>query len=254
MKVKQIFIAALFTIPTFSSAQSNVIDSLDPKIEALPPQSKKTTRQKGNGEEQNILKIGALYFVSGNIPLYYERKIMPWLSIQAGIGLTSRDFVADVVNWYLDNINQDEGLNPYYQYKERKPLVGVYASLQPKFYVIDPALAGFWISPMVEFKQYNFKANLSDVNSSSNAYLPNTYQHEHRNVIDFTINTGYQWMFNVMTLEASTGLGFRRFWEQRIDVEYAGTNGGAPYTTNGVRNFKGYRFEYNISLNFGGFF
>ena len=134
--------------------------------------------------------------------------------------------------------------------------MGVYASIQPKFYIHSNAIEGFWLGPILEFKRFNYKANVADVNASSSdapTYLPNTYQHEYRNALDFTFNVGWQFKFSPLILEYSMGAGFRRFWEQRSDVEYT-YGSGPPYYTNGFRTYGGFRPELNMELNFGGFF
>ncbi len=203
----------------------------------------------------NIVKIGLTTWVSGVIPFYYERKIFPWLSVQGGVGLTTRDFVADVINIiFVDEPNY----SPYYTYNERKALVGYYLSFQPKFYVKKEALGSFWLSPMIEFKRYNFKANEvdefnSNLNTGGPSYLPNTYMMEHRNAVDFTLNLGWQWMFDPLIVEFSMGAGFRRFWEQRLDIQSVSYSTGQIYV-NEARYYGNFRPELNLSLNFGGFF
>jgi hypothetical protein len=267
MRIAHLITPIIFIlVANVSNGQTYMIDSTGKKVmvkqtivHSRPPESEEIPQNKPH-QDFNTMKAGLLYFVSGCIPVYYERKVLPWLSVQGGIGLTTRDFVADVVNIVLEGYNVNEGLNPYYRYNERKSLVGVYASLQPKFYIHNNALDGFWFGPTFEFKQYNYKANLADVNSlpddyGNPVYLSNKFQREYRNAVDATFNVGWQFKYNRLCLEYSMGVGFRRFWEKRSDVEsYSTATGIAPYFTNGVRTYSGYRPEINMALSFGGFF
>jgi uncharacterized protein DUF3575 len=217
-----------------------------------------TTGIHGPGHDNNVIKLGILNVPSGNIPLYYERKMLPWLGLQGGVGLTTRDFVADVVNILFTN-GQDN-YNYYYQYTERKPLVGYYLSAQPKFYFNGDATDGFWLSPMLEFKRFNFKANMVAENAAATneqSYLPNTFFSEHRNDLDFTVNIGWQWLLdNKVAIEYSMGAGFRRFWEHRLEVEGVATINSYNYSSfsNNTRDYNGWRPEFNLCLNVGGFF
>ena len=87
-------------------------------------------------------------------------------------------------------------------------------------------------------------------------YLPNSYMNEYRNAVDFTVNVGYQKLFNPLVVEFYSGIGFRRFWEVRSDIETGTVNSttGSSNYANLVRNYNGYRPEFNLALNFGGFF
>ena len=42
---------------------------------------------------KNVVKINPLLFFRGEIPIYFERAITPWLSIEAGVGVTLRDYL-----------------------------------------------------------------------------------------------------------------------------------------------------------------
>lgn len=43
---------------------------------------------------KNVLKINPLLFFRGEIPLYYERALTPKLSLEAGLGVTLRNYLA----------------------------------------------------------------------------------------------------------------------------------------------------------------
>ena len=267
MKKKYIALAVFLFVIRISFAQSFMIDSAGNKVpvpktyvHSKPPEEADIQKPKP-ANNINIVKGGLFYFASGCLPVFYERKVLPWLSIEAGLGLTTRDFMADGVNAYISILAGNQGMNPYYQYSERKSLPGIYISAQPKFYVHNDALEGFWFGPVLEFKRFDYKANLVNVNALANLdgnpiYLPNSYQNEYRNAVDFTFNVGWQWFYNHhLTLEYLMGAGFRRFWEQRSDIEATQSySSGPPYFTNGVRVYGGYRPEINVELNFGGFF
>jgi hypothetical protein len=208
-------------------------------------------------KEDNVVKLGLLNVASGNIPIYYERRLLPLLSVQAGVGVTVRDFAADVVNMIFTN--GEPPYNPYYQYAERKPKVGYYMSIQPKVYTSSDAMDGFWVSPMLEFKRFNFKANMVDQTAISSGdgpvYLTNSFQSEFRNDLDFTLNIGWQWLLdNKVAVEYSMGAGFRRFWEERQNIGDGYNNGYGQSYVNSTRYFNGWRPDFNFCLSVGGFF
>ncbi len=218
--------------------------------------------------EANVIKFSLLSWVNGNIPLYYERRVAPWLGLQFGLGLTTRDFVADGVTYIVSGLRDvppaDYNNYAFYANQGRKSSVGFYVSFQPKFYPGRRGLAGFFVSPMVEFKRYDFRASYVDPNVVSDVEQPTyltTKMGEYRNAVDFTINIGRQWLLpSKVSLEIMAGAGFRKLWEQRRFINestYAYNpitgNSGYAFTTS-TSWYTTFRPEFNLSFIIGGYF
>lgn len=222
--------------------------------------------------QANVIKFSLMSWLSGCIPFYYERRVTPWLGLQFGLGLTTRDFIADLTTVAIDGLRDDQvpNYNNYGLYTNvgRKSSVGAYVSFQPKFYPGQKALSGFFVSPMVEFKRFDYKAQYTDptvvLDNSYDDYPQLTYTSqtlaEYRNTVDFTVNVGRQWLLQSnVSLELMGGVGFRKIWEQRRYINQepvynpsTGNNGDVYITSTQFSTF--FRPEFNLSFIIGGCF
>jgi hypothetical protein len=227
---------------------------------------KEVRREEEERPEANVIKFSMLSWISGCIPFYYERRVTPWMSLQFGLGLTTRDFIADGVTYIVDGLGsapQNYNNYAFYGSQGRKSSIGAYASFQPKFYPGRRALAGFYVSPMVEFKRFDFTAENVDPTAVSDdeqpVYLSSKIK-EYRNAVDFTVNIGRQWLLpSKVSLEIMGGVGFRKLWEQRRFITesdaYNPATGYSGYSfTNTTTWSNTYRPEFNLSFIIGGYF
>lgn len=269
-----IMLTALISVPGFGQEKDgNDYDSGEKHITGTDYSYYKKKRGGGMDEEilpqANAVKAGLTSWITGVIPFYYERRVTPWLGLQFGLGLTTRDFTADVVNDLIFSFsNNPERYNNYgfYGQEGRKSSVGAYVSFQPKFYPKSRALRGFYVSPLVEYKRFDFVAQYPDPTPTSNdqdppGYLTTTMP-EYRNTVDFTVNVGRQWLFPTkVSLELMGGVGFRKVWEQRRvvtqnDANIYNPNGYSQYDyiyTAAPQWFTYFRPELNFSLIIGGY-
>jgi len=229
---------------------------------------KKRVRESTEAKPQaNVVKTSLTSWLSGCIPVYYERRVTPWLGLQGGLGITTRDFMANLRDdiYYIYSTNPVAYNNyAFYSTQGRKTALGVYVSFQPKFYPRKNALGGFFVSPMLEYKRFDYTAEYTDQSITSDESQP-TYvaktMPEYRNTVDFTVNVGWQWLFqSKVSLELMMGAGFRKLWEQRRVINQtnvynpvSGYNDGYIYTTNALWSTS-YRPEFNLTLNIGGYF
>ena len=133
--------------------------------------SKHKTKHDPGGK--NVITLGLLSYFSGYTPVYYERKITDFMSIEAGLGVSYRSYLTDfgMLVWN-EGSNSDRRVNypdrhtdiedDYASYKYRKAANGTFFSIAPKFYPRDEALDGFYLSPAIQYIQYRFTDRIAD--------------------------------------------------------------------------------------------
>src|SRR5215217_3292707 len=92
---------------------------------------------------KNSLTMGVASMLNGYIPFYYERTILPMLTVQVGAGITFRSYLNDFGMLLYDDgdktdffkgANRSDISDKYYAYKYRKMSLGQYFSVAPKVY------------------------------------------------------------------------------------------------------------------------
>ncbi len=224
--------------------------------------------------KKNAIGIPILSWVQGYLPVYYERHLTDFMSIKAGIGISFRSFTNDLgmVIWndgktsgYFDEYDtpgESDIADTYESYKFRKPGVGFYASIAPKFYIHTEGMNGFSVYPSLEYKHFSFKTQLArtDVSTNGLSYyddkaLPrqkNTFQNENNRCLDFTVNIGglYQ-TNNYFFVEWRLGAGVRKHWSKRLDV---GANQITDRLVNVERNYSRIKPVFVTDIILGGLF
>ena len=218
--------------------------------------------KKPTGEE-NTIKIAPLGFTSGTFPVYYERIINDFLTVQAGIGATSRNYIRtsiqsvdDIVPTYpwSDNLFTDK-VEPALDMTNRKPVLGYMLSVQPRLYFESDPPDGGYLGISCDFYRYNFAIpGLVNTNTDSTA-SPN-YQYkglknkEHENISDFMVCFGYQDVYDRLSLDYSMGLGIRNV--KGTKYYYAEDNSTTPATIiEGLAPYKQSLFNFNIGIKVG---
>lgn len=222
-------------------------------------------------EIQNSVTIGLLSAINGYTPVYYERALYKFLTIQVGAGFTYRslgnDFGQMIWNDGKDGNWSDgqAGLfydidDQYHRYRHRNASMGAYLSVSPKVYLTKNVMNGIFIAPMLEWKQFRYKVQLADENQvvgyTAGSYnnwlhddddrniprLGNT-QNERMNCTDITLNVGGHHKQKLgLTVGWNVGVGVRRFNAERLDLyaeEIAVT--GNIYPRNNMRSYDGVR-------------
>ena len=122
-------------------------------------------RTKTGSGENNIIKVAPLGFISGKIPVSYERRITDLLSIQLTGGLTSKNYTNA---WWFNTIddieerelkfenfplpdNVDDQTDPTFDYTNRKAVLGYMFSFQPRLYFENEGLEDSFIGLSTDF-------------------------------------------------------------------------------------------------------
>jgi hypothetical protein len=172
-------------------------------------------QKKKAAGESNVVKIAPLGLLTGTFPIYYERSITEFLSIQVGGGVTHRNYLRglfqaeegpDYTYTGIDeNSDQAEGI---YLFEKRVPKLGYMASIQPRLYLESEGIEGAFFGFSFDLYKYNFETPGAVMKSGSVVYTGPMKQ-EGENIRDFMVLWGGQQVFDRLTLEYTTGLGLR---------------------------------------------
>lgn len=186
----------------------------------------------------NIIKFSFLSPFRGDYGLLYERRIQPWLSLQAGAGITTRDKIFERFTSGTFNSNQFQ------------PAIGFSAKAGIRFYPIaDGWMSGMFISPDFVYREYNLNANLTQFDVNNNA-SPQKLRCGYK-FMEYRLLLGqsYDFLFRNLYLEYYIGLVFRENWES-IPL-FQNDAQGAYYTRMSQSRFQpGIAFNASIGYAF----
>jgi hypothetical protein len=147
---------------------------------------------------KNVVKMNPLLFFRGEIPIYYERALSPRLSLEVGIGVTLRDYLALSFN---SNDADDFGAGT-------KIIPELSFHIGGRYYLVDD------LEPQGTYFQADFShlQYTKDISMKApNGALTDSTLRDQRIYNDFRVYFGYQmlssnsnWMFDLYT-----GLGIR---------------------------------------------
>ena len=183
-----------------------------------------TGKKTKHSSEQNIIKIAPLAFISGYVPLYYEREINPFLSLQVGAGITTRNYLNEWANnlEFSKNVTAkntwtvpgNEGNENYYDgnnFDNRTASTGYYFSFQPRIFFENEGLDGAFIGISYDRFRYN-SSSFKIVNGASGQDGPlfsNEQFKEYENISDISAVFGTQALYDHIAVEYSVGLALR---------------------------------------------
>lgn len=147
---------------------------------------------------KNVLKINPLIFFRGEIPLYYERALTPKLSLEAGLGVTLRNYLAlSFVGDDADDFGAGTDIIPNLSYH-----------IGARWYLTDDLEpAGWYINP--EFAHLTYSKDIRhkrpDGTFSDKSSLDERTYNDVRLLVGYqSINYSSNWL-----LDFYGGLGFR---------------------------------------------
>ncbi|MCO5249071.1 MAG: hypothetical protein M9887_09005 [Chitinophagales bacterium] len=186
-------------------------------------------------KRKNQIKMGLLSFIYGEIPLYYERYIRDFFTLQIGAGLTVRSFYADIdykiqfndqslvysSDYGVDNwtgaYEYDEP-EDYHNYQYRKSSIGPYFSIAPRFYTGGNAFEGFYISPYLSYSINYYKIPNVD---KRGAHLKSEgiFTEKIRNMHS-GLTIGFQSQMDQITFDTYFSAGYKIMKGTRQDIGY----------------------------------
>ena len=225
------------------------------------PRSTKISKKYSSGEN-NVIKISPLGFLKGCLPLSYERRISDLFTIQAGVGVTTRNYIRGLLYDAQNNDNSSNGSTVYtwknntgnqdisdedelYNFDYRKPRLGYFVSLQPRLYFDSEAPDGSFLGVSFDHYQYNFKSP-AIIGDGTNK-RGNNWVNEYEKLNDIMVIFGYQVVYDHITLETTSGIGIRNIKGQKYAV---GNNYSGAYT-DGWADYKKTSLNFELGLKVG---
>lgn len=255
------FISLMFITVFFVenvSAQETVYFSKEP--------SKNLTTNKKGSSEKNIMKISPLSFIGGIIPVYFERSLNKKISLQVGVGITSKNYIGDAIRRSNDNQNRnvtttkwsDGTIDTYTNQndinKNKKTSIGYFIALEPRVYFANEGLKGFFMGLSFSNAKYNSTSKKIDtrsiISSGNGGRFTNETFKGSENITDLLVNFGTQTLYDHISLEYSAGIGLRKI--KGTEYAYArNPNFGSTLYLDGVSTIDKTKLGYNVSLKVG---
>lgn len=212
------------------------------------------SKKKKGSSENNVIKIAPLGLLSGTFPLLYERRITDFFSLQAGIGLTQRNYIrnafagddfSNITFTYTNGITSDYS-ESIYSFNSRKIKMGYLFTLQPRLYFASEGLDGSFLGLSLDNYKYNFE--IPAITGNLNNYLQNgAMKSEYEKITDYMVHFGYQNLNDKISFEMSTGIGIRNV----KGVKYAATFNNSGALVEGDCNYSQNILNYSIGIKVG---
>ena len=253
--MKSILLLFFISIATFTFAQQDTTVTVN-----LPHKQYDKKHKKPTGEE-NTIKIAPLGFVSGTFPVYYERVISDFFTVQGGVGITSRNYVRNTfqsidpitpVYPWSNNYSLSDLADNTLEMGNRKPNLGFLLSVQPRIYFNSEAPDESFMSISYDFYRYNFSIPGIVYNSNLNEYKhTGSNKKEHENISDLMATFGYHDVYDHLSIDYSVGMGIRNV--RGIKYYYGIENFGTPPITpiEGFADYKQTTFNFNLGIKVG---
>lgn len=168
---------------------------------------------------KNVVKMNPLLFFRGEIPIYFERAITPRISLEAGVGVTLRDYLAL-------SFNSDDA-DDYGAGTEIIPQVSFHVGI--RYYLVDDLEPqGLYLQPNFSHLRYT-----KDIRTKSpTGELTDTVLRDDRTYNDIRLYLGYQllssnsnWMFDLYG-----GVGYRDRYMIKVNERLDFTTDQYTYT------------------------
>lgn len=261
MKKILFVVSILFLMHTIASAQNNK-NRKDSTVVVIFNENKTASEKKKSRKsgEDNVIKIAPLGFISGSFPVYFERRINDFFTVQVGVGLTSKNYLRSAIQkeGNINNINYPWGDNSsktdaserLFSFDYRKPAIGYMFSIQPRLYFESEAPDGSFLSASYDYYSYKYSIPRLEVNANGDPKNSGaTKKSEYENISDLMVHWGYQSVYDKLTLEYTTGIGLRTAKGSKYigNFDYS-TN---KITDEGIATYSQTGFNFSIGLKVG---
>ena len=216
------------------------------------------TKKKKYLGESNIIKIAPLGFVSGVIPVYYERKLTDMISIQAGAGLTMRNYLrslmvkSDLGTIDITNNSQTNDIAaPYYEFTYRKATTGFMYAIQPRVYFDDEGLEGTFIGLSYTNSKFNFNSQGVTSYNLGTAVFNNNMHAEYETLSDIFVTIGSQSLMDKLTTEWTLEFGVRNIKGSKYVAYPKYDNNGNTTVSDGMKDYAKANVFFNIGFKVG---
>ena len=229
----------------------------DSAVTIIFRESKASSGQhKKSSSENNVIKLAPLGFLSGRFPLLYERRITDFLTLQAGAGLTNKNYVRagwisasedlseSKYSWPFD-VYSDKA-DQLYNFDHRTPQMGYMYTVEPRIYFESEAPEGAYVGLAYNFAHYRFQLPRLSKTSDYEYAHNGTPMNEHENISDILVHFGGQQLFDRISLEYSTAVGLRKI----RGVKYAAFDNNGS-VSDGLYPYKAQNITFDIGFKIG---
>lgn len=186
----------IFFTNSFAQTDSTIQQNNQPRVVVFNSPSS-VAKKKKKASELNVVKLNVFSIFAGDIAMHYERKLADKISVEAGTGVTLRDFLAAAVS--ADDYNDiNQGSSQDYR---RDYLLGYSFNVGLRVYP-SGAMEEFYFMPDFRFRKYNSE------------YIPDgavTGVKEFVKMSDYKMNIGYvNYIDDNIILDYYVGIGIRK--------------------------------------------
>jgi|ERR1017187_1341548 hypothetical protein len=226
----------------------------------------------------NAVKFGLADIASGLYGMHYERELGEVFSVQAGAGLTGRNFMEGLLSTALvdDPANETSNnsvigakdiLDNYWEYTSRSSSIGYFIEIQPKLFLSEDGFDGSYFGINFQYRRYNFSAQnvdptkvKADAGSDGLAYsdvkfINSNPLSEYQNETIIAVSYGHQWTGDKTIVEESISMGLRNISGQRRDIwQYVSNDGNGNYYSQPfalLNNVSKSQFYFEFTLKIG---
>ncbi len=258
MKLRfNLFLSVLCVIASFNLQAQSRKAIKDSSTVIIFNQSSSSTpyKKKKNSNDQNIIKIAPLGFLSGTSPIIYERKITDYFTVQVSAGVTSKNYFRNTIQNTGDNIHlqytwDDSYTNVSaapYNFDIRTAKLGTMFSIQPRFYFDSEAPEGSFLGLSFDSYRYNYSIP-GIVGDANNFKQSGADKSEYDQITDFMVHFGTQYLYDKLTFEYSSAIGMRSVTGNRYA---AGVVGNTNTILQSTSTFKQNILHFNIGIKVG---
>ncbi len=197
--------------------------------------------------QKNALKINPLLYVKGELPIYYERALNDYLSVEAAIGMTFKDYSTGLF---------DDG-DSFDEKPEEKINSHVSFKLGLRYYAGGVVMDGFYFA--LEFAKRDYTKELTFVHVD-NIYDPQTYTYtnltqtyhltEYDNHKEFKLIVGSQehYYWDNFFVDYYLGVGIDSYEKARVERDFDNITNLSTYKTIPTSSTKP---RFYLGLKFG---
>ncbi len=228
--------------------------------------SANSNKQSKRSKEANIIKIAPLSFIAGYIPLYYEKELNSFLSIQVGGGITTRNYIKGWLNnmggddnndnlgetkWNVPGNEGNYNMLDAYDYTRRKADIGYYFSVQPRIYFESEGMSGSYVA--LSYDYYNYASSQKRIvpgpgSGNGGPVFSSSSFKEFEKFSDVMASFGTQTLYDRIALDYSFGIGLRNVKSQHYAYTDSYNSGGY---IDGVMESKKTKLAFNLSIKVG---
>ncbi len=185
---------------------------------------------------RNAIKIGISAILWGRYGIAYEKELGEFFSIEAGIGVTGRNYFGNAIDdWYKTEMGDDQRSDNFsmsddirdddYSYDGRETKLGWYATLMPRMYFSRFGFERMYMGLNLQYKIYNFTAyqptwtTTSETEMQFSPSRPTIEEYEQN--IMFGLAFGSQYLNKQFLMDWYASFGINMASGERRDLGYS---------------------------------